>query len=219
MNHTTQYRTSLPHQIHQTQCPPLQTFTARFPVSALDSINAVMIPAITPEESGQYHGHMAHFMTETRQAEQQQHIKDQSQQPPQQGNGSSDCERNESNCPTTSSQTASDFGQPMCSHGVKNCLQCFSKTQGQASQTNTRNKIMVDVATMTDSDEMELTPNWQNVSVPANTKVAEYLTSLRQFLKVIIILIIFNMIKQLIIHLIHLKLVITVTFVYFIFKL
>jgi hypothetical protein len=42
-------------------------------------------------------------------------------------------------------------------------------------------KMMVDVATMTDPEEDQ---SWQNVPVPPNTKVAEYLSSLRQFLKV-----------------------------------
>lgn len=51
--------------------------------------------------------------------------------------------------------------------------------------TNSRTKIMVDVSTMTDPEEDEQNPtNWQNVNVPSNTKVAEYLSSLRQFLKV-----------------------------------
>ncbi|KAK9508805.1 hypothetical protein O3M35_006272 [Rhynocoris fuscipes] len=183
MNHTTQFRTTLPHQLHQTQCQPLQTFTttARFPATTLDSLNAVMIPTITPDETGQYHGQMATFITEAR-PEEQQHIKE---EPAQLGNTNGECDRNDTNnCPTTSAQTAGDFGQNVCNHGIKsNCIQCFDKPEIETTQTNVRNKIMVDAATMTDNEEMDLTSNWQNVSVPANTKVAEYLTSLRQFLK------------------------------------
>lgn len=59
----------------------------------------------------------------------------------------------------------------LCVHGSDNCRLCF-KTQTSGV------KLKTDVSTMTDPEEQE--PS----SPPADSKVAEYLTSLRQFLKV-----------------------------------
>ncbi|KAF6199483.1 hypothetical protein GE061_007509 [Apolygus lucorum] len=54
---------------------------------------------------------------------------------------------------------------------------CFVK-----QQQSRNGKLMVDAATMTDPVDESLTTSWPGVTTP-NTKVAEYLTSLRQFLK------------------------------------
>ncbi|XP_046660766.1 zinc finger protein 460-like isoform X3 [Homalodisca vitripennis] len=72
-----------------------------------------------------------------------------------------------------------------CDQGAKNCVQCYNLAKGEPSGTII--KVMVDAATMTDQDEMDQTGGWSivsNSSPPANTKVTEYLSSLRQFLKV-----------------------------------
>lgn len=72
-----------------------------------------------------------------------------------------------------------------CDQGAKNCVQCYNLIKGESSGPVI--KVMVDAATMTEQDEMDQAGNWSvvsNSSPPSNTKVTEYLSSLRQFLKV-----------------------------------
>lgn len=72
-----------------------------------------------------------------------------------------------------------------CDQGAKNCVQCYNLLKGETPGTII--KVMVDAATMTDQEELDQTGNWSLVSnslPPSNTKVTEYLSNLRQFLKV-----------------------------------
>lgn len=185
MNQNPHYRTTLPHQIHHAQCSPIQSFPARFPVPGpLEGLNPMIPTPVTSSES-QYHSHIQPFLNNR---PNEQLLKTVEQQ--------KNSDRN-FNMQTTNDRTNQDSYKPTntenqfnahCNQGAKNCIQCFNKTQSkpQAQATARSNgKIMVDVATMTDLDETDQL-SWQNVSMPPNTKVAEYLTSLRQFLKVII---------------------------------
>lgn len=181
MNQNPHYRTTLPHQIHHAQCSPIQSFPARFPVPGpLDGLNPMIPTTVTSSES-QYHSHIQPFLNNR---PNEQLLKTVEQK---------NSDRN-FNLQTTNDRTNQDSYKPTntenqfnahCNQGAKNCIQCFNKTQSkpQAQATARSNgKIMVDVATMTDLDETDQM-SWQNVSMPPNTKVAEYLTSLRQFLK------------------------------------
>lgn len=71
-----------------------------------------------------------------------------------------------------------------CDQGAKNCVQSYNLMK---TETPAVIKVMVDATTMTDQEELDQTGNWSsppNSSPPSNTKVTEYLTNLRQFLKV-----------------------------------
>ncbi|XP_014255161.1 zinc finger protein 184-like [Cimex lectularius] len=188
-SHPGEYRATLhQHQLHRNQCTSLQTF-ARFPSTGLNVLNAVVIPglSVNQEDGNQYQNHIHSFLNSNRTSEQQhQNLKDHQKN----GRGYED--------PTTS---ADHFRH--CNQGPKNCQQCYTKAQQQQPQlqqaqqttgaalplplpqSNPRPvKIMVDASTMTDSEESLQSATWQNPAANnPNTKVAEYLTSLRQFLK------------------------------------
>ena len=188
MNQNPHYRTTLSHQIHHVQCSPIQSFPGRFstPVS-LDGLNSMIPPPVTPSDS-QYHSHLQPFLN-SRSNEQliktiEQHKNDRNFN--LQSNNDRTSQDNYK--PTTSSPNTDNSFSGHCNQGAKNCIQCYNKSQPQ-TQTTARSsgKVMVDVATMTDLDEIDQM-TWQNVTMPPNTKVAEYLTSLRQFLKVIFVI-------------------------------
>lgn len=195
MNHITQYRSALPHQIHPNHCPPLQNFPARFPNPTIpDNVNALMISQMANDGTLQYHNtNLQHFVVENR------HLNDTSikdvqrkqenrnfqpvpmnvERPPE-VRSSENCQTNEQTFkPTPTTSNPPQPQQPRyvhCDRGAKNCVQCF---KGQQS-----GKIMVDASTMTDNDEMDQAAGWANAGSQSGNKVAEYLTSLRQFLKV-----------------------------------
>lgn len=210
MNHIAQYRSGLPHQLHHNHCPPIQNFSARFPPPNLPlpdnvNVNSVMIPQLVNETAMQYHStplqpflqpppdnrhsidngikmneiqrkHLVndnrHFQSIPNTNERQEH----QSRPPE------NC--NDVNYkPPTSSPPVVDSRRFIqhCNQGAKNCLQCYNAIKGP---TTTVLKVMVDAATMTDQEEMEQLVNWPSLTVQPTNKVAEYLTSLRQFLKV-----------------------------------
>lgn len=187
MNQNSHYRTTLPHQIHHVQCAPVQSFPARFAApNPLDALNPMIPPPVAPVDT-QYHAHLQPFLT-NRPNDLLKVVEQQKQTTDRNFSLQSDRSGQENYKPTTSTPSSETF-VPHCNQGAKNCLQCYNKAQSpqnQQPQTTSRNgKLMVDAATMTDLEEIDQSA-WQNVSVPPNTKVAEYLTSLRQFLKVIL---------------------------------
>ncbi|RZF33068.1 hypothetical protein LSTR_LSTR014366 [Laodelphax striatellus] len=179
MNHISHYRGALPHQIHPNHCPPLQNFPARFPSPTIpDNVNALMISQMANDGTLQYHNtNVQHFIVENRHMGQNtEPIKEPAQptrKPERISTGFQTIETDANFKPSISSNTSQRLTHH-CNRGAKNCAQCF---KGQT-------KIMVDVSTMTDNDEMDQAASWASVTTqPGNTKVAEYLTSLRQFLK------------------------------------
>ncbi|XP_054281568.1 zinc finger protein 347-like isoform X2 [Macrosteles quadrilineatus] len=106
------------------------------------------------------------------------------QEPPPKAAETGSCNDNNYKPPQTSNVDNHQFVQH-CDQGPKSCVQCYNLLKGETSGPVI--KVMVDAATMTDQDEMDQTGNWSvvsNSSPPPNTKVTEYLSSLRQFLKV-----------------------------------
>lgn len=206
MNHIAQYRNGLQHQIHHNHCPPLQNFTARFHNPNIpDNVNSVMIPQIVNEGGLQYHSApLPPFLqppSENRhtadnnvlalseiQRKQQQQVNDNRnfqtiptadrQDPPQRP------PENSHQPQTTSPPVDNRRYVQHCNQGAKNCVQCYNNSASQKTQTGSIVKVMVDASTMTDQDEMDQLANWPGITVQPGSKVAEYLTSLRQFLKV-----------------------------------
>lgn len=194
MNHITQYRSALPHQIHPNHCPPLQNFPARFPNPSIpDNVNALMLSQMANESALQYHNsNIQHFVVENRHLINDNSVKDLQRKPDNRNfqpvpmsveRPPQEVRTAESNCnDSTFKQTPTTSSPPEpqryvhCNRGAKNCVQCF---KGQQS-----GKIMVDASTMTDNDEMDQAAGWANAGTQSGNKVAEYLTSLRQFLKV-----------------------------------
>lgn len=210
MNHIAQYRNGLHHQIHHNPCPPIHNFTGRFPSPGLGPLpDNVMIPQIVTEGTLQYHNApLQPFLTATDNRQEQQSdngSKDPKQNmsirnfhpipiistPPcssrqdQQSKGPENNGCNESSFKPLDSAVENHHYAQHCEQGAKNCVQCYNLMKGESSGHII--KVMVDAATMTDQDEMEQTGSWSvisNSSQPSNTKVTEYLSSLRQFLKV-----------------------------------
>lgn len=186
MNQNPHYRTTLPHQIHHVQCPPVQSFPGRFPApNPLDALNPMIPPPVAPTDT-QYHAHLQPFLNNRTNEQLLKAVEQQKNSDRNFAIQNNERTSQENYKPTTSTPSTDTQFSAHCNQGAKNCIQCYNKTQtpqSQQPQTTTRNgKVMVDVATMTDPEEVDQMA-WQNVSMPPNTKVAEYLTSLRQFLK------------------------------------
>uniref|UniRef100_A0A1B6MQZ1 C2H2-type domain-containing protein n=1 Tax=Graphocephala atropunctata TaxID=36148 RepID=A0A1B6MQZ1_9HEMI len=214
MNHIAQYRNGLHHQIHHNPCPPIHNFTGRFPTPNLGPLpDNVMMPQLVTEGLQYHNAPLQPFLsaTDSRQQQDDNSVKvpnhrkqamisrnfqpvpapiistpscSTRQEPqaklPDNGPGCNDSNYK----PQNSSVDNHQFVQH-CEQGAKNCVQCYNLAKGESSGKVI--KVMVDAATMTDQDEMDQTGGWSivsNSSPPANTKVTEYLSSLRQFLKV-----------------------------------
>uniref|UniRef100_A0A1B6EFW5 C2H2-type domain-containing protein n=2 Tax=Clastoptera arizonana TaxID=38151 RepID=A0A1B6EFW5_9HEMI len=213
MNHIAQYRTGIPHQLHHNPCTPIQNFSARFPPSNLPlpenvNVNTVMIPQLVNETAMQYHSTPLQTFLQpppdnrlqvdtsikVNEIQRKHLISDRSFQTiPNSNERQEHATRPPENChdvnyknppnnsvaPINSPSTVDNrrFIQH-CNQGAKNCLQCYNAMKGSTTVL----KIMVDAATMTDQEEMDQV-NWPSLTVQPTTKVAEYLTSLRQFLK------------------------------------
>lgn len=90
---------------------------------------------------------------------------------------------------------------------------CSNKSNGISATVSSKSKFMIDVATMTDPltpEEQERLCQWEGfAAVQSGNKVAEYLTGLREFLKVTIIL---NMMLIILKNYFQLALISTVSF-------
>lgn len=178
MIHTEHYRTSLPHQLHPNQSHLQPAFPGRFPGTNLESLNAVMIPAIGPQDHVQYPPMAAFVNSNVRLNEQHGKVANDQRKTDrpytaEERERRDNCQDNFKNPTSENQQQQSQFNQQTQQNPPQTTPQCFKPTSRK-----------IDASTMTDPEEDEQNSNWQNVSVPTNTKVAEYLSSLRQFLKV-----------------------------------